>query len=370
MSYVGDPFKHDLFVSYSHGSDESGNSYLQEWSEAFAHELELELRSDLKVRATLDVFLDKNHRPGQGVNPLKALTEQLQLEVAGSGVLVVLMSPDYLNSRWCKDEREWWCAKQGEAGISPNGRIAVVRIWPTPGQSWPAAFLDSRGQELPGFPFFVPDPTAPRPLGWTEKSGTGYAFTNAFRKALLEVAASLYPQLDALKSQVEAIQRALAEENKLAQPGGQMIYLHGRRDHAQTWEKAWTHLTNSGFEVLPGEPDPVAGGPLGLRDISERRIDVMSNCDALLLLGTEDGFALDADLVVVGKHDRQSARARSRRLLPCGVLDVAGRALATPMRLATARNVQADWLDGTHEPWAPRVQQWLAQTAQQAAPTT
>ena len=40
MSYVGEPFRHDLFVSYSHGDDGSGGAYLKPWSAAFAHELE------------------------------------------------------------------------------------------------------------------------------------------------------------------------------------------------------------------------------------------------------------------------------------------------------------------------------------------
>ena len=47
--------------------------------------------------------------------------------------------------------------------------------------------------------------------------------------------------------------------------------------------------------------------------------------------------ALDADLVVVGKHDRQSARARARHRLPCGLLNTVGQTLQTPVRTATAR---------------------------------
>jgi hypothetical protein len=37
-----------------------------------------------------------------------------------------------------------------------------------------------------------------------------------------------------------------------------------------------------------------------------------------------------------------------------------GAPIATVVRKATARNLQAEWLDGTQPPWPPRVQRWLA----------
>ena len=82
---------------------------------------------------------------------------------------------------------------------------------------------------------------------------------------------------------------------------------------------------------------------------------------------TEDGRALDADLLAIGRYDRQAARARSHRLLPCGVLDTVGPPVATSIRRATARNLQADWLDGTQPPWTPAVQHWLAAQGAAAA---
>jgi hypothetical protein len=42
--FLGEPFQHDLFVSYSHGDfDGSGQSNLKTWSQAFGRELEMEL---------------------------------------------------------------------------------------------------------------------------------------------------------------------------------------------------------------------------------------------------------------------------------------------------------------------------------------
>ena len=86
-----------------------------------------------------------------------------------------------------------------------------------------------------------------------------------------------------------------------------------------------------------------------------------------MLLGSPDGRAIDADLIVVGKHDRNSARARSNRWLPCALLDATGAAVATPVRRAAARAMQTDWLDISHGPLVPVVQRWLADKAALAA---
>jgi hypothetical protein len=365
VSYVGSPFAHDLFVSYSHGDDGNGQAFLQRWSGAFAMELDRELRAERKFRQELRIFLDKDHRPDHGVDPMAPLTEQLQCEIGVSALLLVLMSPDYLASKWCADERDWWCARQTELGLPADGRIAIVRIWPTE-ETWPTAFIDSRGNQLVGFPFHAQDEIPARPLGWTDPEG---AFGSRFKKALLEIVGSLYRNLDSLKARLDERRRAETEAARLAHDGGQSIYLHGRAVHEQAWERAGMALTDSGFAVVPGEPDPVEHDPKKLQEVRERRVEALTDCDALLLLGTEDGRALDADLVVVGRNDRQSARARSSRLLPCGLLDTVGEPIATSVRRATARNVQVDWLDGTREPWIPEVQRWLLDKSAQAGTT-
>jgi hypothetical protein len=108
MSFLGEPFKHDLFVSYSHGDfDGSGKSNLKTWSQAFARELEAELRQKIEFNGLM-IFLDQHDRPDQAVDPMEALTEQLRTEIGATGLLTVLMSPHYLRSKWCGDERDWW----------------------------------------------------------------------------------------------------------------------------------------------------------------------------------------------------------------------------------------------------------------------
>ena len=356
MSYVGTPFTQDLFVSYSHGADAAGNPYLAAWSLAFARALEAELRFDLRLRDALRLYVDLDHRPAQGVDPLLPLSDQLREQIGSAAMLVVLMSPDYLRSSWCKQEREWWQQRQSDLGLAHEGRIVVVRALPSDG--WPDLLKDSAGEPLVGFTFHADFDGAIRPLGWTDPAG---AFGTEFKRAMLGLVGRLNIALDKTRSALEARQRVQADVAKLAQQGGQVIYLHARPDHAPLWQQTTVALQDEGFAVFPGEPERLNADadPKTQQKVRQQRVALISECDALLLLGTGDGYALDADLVTVGKHDRQSARALSNRLLPCGVLNTAGDAIVTDVRQRTARNLQADWLDASQKAWSGNVVKWL-----------
>ncbi|AGA33396.1 TIR protein [Thioalkalivibrio nitratireducens DSM 14787] len=358
MSYVGPPFSHDIFVSYSHGDDGNGQSYLQPWSVAFAAELERELKVDRRYREPLRIFLDQQHRPGHGVDPLAPLTDQLRREIEASALLLVLMSPDYLASPWCEDEREWWCKRQTATGLPIEGRVVIVQILPTE-ETWPDVFSDQRGHRLKGFRFHTSGKIPARPLGWSVLPGPR-PFGQDFDEALLDIVGRLHLKLDDMQRVLEEQLKARAGAERLAHTDGQVLYLHGRVDQARRWEDTAIALTQEGFAIVPGEPDTVEKDPVKRQEARERRVEIMAESDAVLLLGTDDARAVDTDLIVIGKHDRQSARARSSRPLPCGLLNTVGDGIVTPVRRATARNVQADWLDATDDPWTPAVRQWLA----------
>jgi len=364
-THVGDPFAFDVFISYSHGAGDDGTSYLQPWSAEFAKELEKELRTDRQYR-DVRVFLDQDHRPGFGVDPIAPLTEGLREQIQASALLVVLMSPDYLASSWCTDERTWWFAKQGELGLPPKKRAAVVKIFPTRNEEWPAELTDSRGVPLVGFVFHSQIGGTIRPLGWTDLPGP---FGREFRRALLGIVGHILPKLDETKVRLAELRRAEADAAKLAQRGGQTLYLHGRDDRTRSWERACRALKDSGFEVVNRDrgPDRVEQDVERLQALSDQRITDLSKSDAVLLIGTDDTRALDEDLVVVGKHECQSARSRSHRLLPCALLNTVGGSLASPGRASTARTAQVDWIDGTAEPWTPAVHAWLSVKSQMEA---
>jgi hypothetical protein len=356
MSFLGKPFKHDLFVSYSHGDfDGSGQSNLKTWSQAFARELEGELRQHPKIRG-IKIFLDQHHRPDQGLDPMEGLTQQLRDEIGASGLLTILMSPHYMLSKWCAEERNWWVQCQEQHGLAMEGRIAVARIWPTE-DAWPDPLVDKNGEPLIGFTFHTD--LRPQPHEWPDPSGA----KGPFRDELLKMVGRIWQHLAAVKEQVDELARLKAEADRLASASERVIYLHARQTHTKVWERAGDALTQRGFVVMPAEPDPVERDPDRARTITEHRVETLSACDGLLLLGADDGRALDADLVVVGRQDRHLARARSQRLLPCAVLDTAGPSIATPRRKAMARALDIDWIDTTQVIWTPEVGSWLVEAS-------
>ena len=361
MSYVGLPFQHDLFVSYSHGADAAGQPMLADWSRAFVRALENELRAEPAFRNTLSLFMDASERPGQKLDAMLPLTEQLQAHVGAAALLLVLMSPDAQRSKWCADERGWWVAHQGSLGLPTAGRVAMVKAWPVatadwPAGRWPPELSDRAGEPLLGFDFHDGAAVGPRPLGWTQWQA---GFDPTVLGKVLDLAREIFRHLADVKAVADRLRAAQADQQRLADVGGQTLYLHGRPERQDDWARAADALQQGGFVVLPGSPDPVPRDPADGNAIREQRVELLSACDALLLLGSPDARAVDGDMIVVGKQDRHSARARSQRRLPCALLDTVGPALASAVRRKNAGILQTDWLDITQEAVAPVVQRWL-----------
>ncbi len=366
MAYIGGPFTHDLFISYSHGTiDEGVESPLKHWSDGFIRELELELRQHPKFGRDLAIFFDDHPRPGHGLDEHAGLTEQLRAEIGSAALLQVLMSAHYLESKWCRDELDWWARKQVDLGLTTDDRITVAHIWPT-AAPWPPLLVDERGNPFVGSYFYGREraDVHPQPYEWPapDRSSKG-----PFRDELLQLVAALWQKIERLKKRMDDRAKAQQDAAKLAENTGQVLYLHGRVEHQEMWRTANAALRDCGFAVLPGAPEEVPADPTRAQQVRQRRVQALADCDALLLLGTADGAALDADLVVVGRRDRQSARAFTNRLLPCGLLDTAGAAIATTERRQAARALQVDWIDGTRTPWTTDVQTWLTTKSADAA---
>jgi hypothetical protein len=346
-SYVGSPFFHDVFVTYSHGDmANEGDSLLKQWSQSFAQQLIREL--NILLGATVSVFLDQGHRPNDGIDPLVDLNNQLQMHIARSAMMIALVSPHYLKSEWCRRERDWWKDAQKAHSIAEGGRIAIARMWPVAGSDpWPPLF----GAQLEGFWFYNREKGArPQPYEWPLATNES---KGAFREALLSLVGSISTKLDELKAIIDAQKHQQTESAKLA-AAGRVVYLHGREEQESDWRATSAALEQNGFTVVPSGPDPVERDTSKLQELRRYRIETLTGCDALLLLGSDNGRAVEADLVVVGRQDRHSARAVSKSSLPCALLDKVGGLFATPARQLIARQLQVDWIDGTKAPWIPR----------------
>lgn len=361
MPFVGDPFRHDVFVSYSHGDVQGdGASPLKQWSQSFVQELRRELQ--FEINAAIDIFIDESARPGQGVDRMAPLSDDLNTKIGAAAILLVLMSPQYLGSVWCGKELDWWVAAQADTGIAHATRIAVARVLPTGDAEWPKLLTDDAGNPYVGTHFFDrATEVGARPFGWPIVTS---ATAGPFRDAAVAFAGTIQARLREIQRELELRRKRVEEIARLKAGTGQAIYLHGRESQQDVWQRVRTELIDFGYGVFPLKPEPVDIEPKKIRERAARRIGIMQSCDAVLLLGTDDSEALEGDLPSIGRFDRGLAIENSNRLLPCSVVDTAGLVGRDPALKRIAANLRVDWIDATIPQWTPRVQAWLREATQ------
>ncbi len=251
MSFVGEPFCHDIFISYSHGDPKgTGDSNLRQWSQKFWEELKRDLAS-YEDLGDLDIFFDASARSGDGVDPFDPLDKHLQEKAAASAMLLTLVSPYYMLSKYCGLERQWWAEGQTAHGFEARGRIAPALVWgiPQSGKAdWPTA-LKEIGLEQTGVRFFdaARAKINPKPFGWP---GIGERIADPkFHEALQTLVTHLRVHL--LDFQARVRERNIAPAALLSGGEKPAIYLHGRSDNARKWDEACESLLSEGYPVFP-----------------------------------------------------------------------------------------------------------------------
>ncbi len=148
---------YDVFVSYAHVDNFKLSE--EETAPGWVHNLVNDLRTLLPQKLGRpewgNVWID--HRRLTGNEPL---TPDIQQSVARSATLVVILSEGYLQSDWCRQERELFLQAAQSSGA--QGRLFVVQLAPIDRSRWPAPFTD-----LLGYEFFLTDQNGvPRTLGF------------------------------------------------------------------------------------------------------------------------------------------------------------------------------------------------------------
>jgi hypothetical protein len=351
MSYLGPPFQHDLFVSYSHGAFTGRHeAELKRWSQQFAKDL----REDLAFLDFEDVsvFLDESPRSDENVDRTEALSALLRERVVSSALFTLLMTPQYLRSRWCRQELEWWCARHHPDTLGAGSRLYVCRVQPGDAVASPEPLRDVVG-------FFCYDrdlePEMARPFGWRGSDDPRYGVV------LTEVAGAMAQRLRALKAILDEQRRQEERARRYAAADGLTIFLHGRETAKQAWNCVCERLQNAGFYVVPDGPVPVDDDG-GLAPEYQRQL---RKSDGLLLLAAEEGPAIDTDILVIGRNYRREAIATGS-FLPGAVADMVG--VRDERRLRNTRNLGLDWIDLTIDGWPDRVRAWLLEASTQLAP--
>ena len=357
MSYVGGEFDREFFLSYSRGDVAGvGDTDLARWSRMLGRQLQKELR--LSCGEEIRFFFDDGQDRQDRIDPTAPLSDQLIEKISTSALLVAIVSDPYLRSTWCKLEREAWSDVVGEQEIGIAGRLLPVRAMPSV-DDWPAELVDQHGDQLLGYHFFdrEEEPGMARPFGWIDDSNN-----RDFIKAVLGLAGDIKSKLDEIRAANAELAQIAAEASRLQEATGQTVYLHGRTTSKNAWEESYQKLEGEGYTVFPDEPEAEEPDPVLWRQNKALRVQTLTGCDALLMVGA-NRRELAADLLVVGKDDRNLAREISQKFLPCAVIDSTGTPHARQRVIKERLGIS--WIEANADSWVPDVQSWLASSSQQ-----
>jgi len=135
-------FRNDVFISYCHGDNTSGVPDQRGWISDFGERLKVRLRQLLG--APVVVWRDEKKLGGD-----HALDQEIRNQIEGTAVFLAVVTPLYLNSSYCTEEREWFLQTVRDklfVGTRMRG-IRVVKT-PTSEDSHRRIFHDQTGFEF------------------------------------------------------------------------------------------------------------------------------------------------------------------------------------------------------------------------------
>jgi hypothetical protein len=362
VSFLAPHFDYDVFVSYSHGDPRgTGGAPLKRWTTGLIRELGAEIRDTHTDFDDLHVWFDEQ------IDPTAHLTEELRRKVRSSAILMIVMSPRYLASSWCKEELGWF-EEQVAARAHEQGRVFVIHALPTDGQTWPAFLRDERGHTMPGYFFYDRDSSRGdrhKPFGWGLPNIRDDGIN--FSRMLSTLEGALTLRLREIKTREEA--RAAppppppAPPPRVAVRGGtaQRVYLHVRNGQGELGDRVRGGLAKDGLDAV----GPIDAAALLGQHATERdaRIAVAQQCAALALVRADDDASFVGDLCDIGVDERmRMADKRGGVPLPCAVLDGSGARMPFDVSPFGIRR-----FDLGRETWPGEFLAWVKEAQGQAA---
>lgn len=242
MAYV-QGYDFDAFISYSHVDNLRADPLVARgWIDHFHDALKVKLAQLVGRIDAVALWRD----PALDGNELfDAVLEQ---RLAGAAVMIVLCSPGYLRSDYCRQEREWFERRRAAAGglrVGERSRIANVLLYNIPHAQWPAQLAGSAG-----FPFC--ERRAADDLGEPFEPGSA-----PFRAAIGKLATALIGTFDELRTPAPAAAAVPSATPSAAAPVD--VFLAEVSDRQRTLQRRLAaDLRHMNLSVLSGVPPPHA----------------------------------------------------------------------------------------------------------------
>jgi hypothetical protein len=304
LSYIGEPFEYDVFVSYAHAEAETEAPDMRLWCRHVAERLRIRLANALnRGNPSSDVRIFLDDRVLRSGEPL---TETLRDKAQRSALLLIFMSPLYSKKTWCLDELEWFFGQADEDGRCQR-HCTVLRIQELRDTDWPKRLRDERNKPIIFHDLL--DRNAGLPIGFDNYE------LQALKDAIRAVQIELKGKLEGLRAQYEA--RRIYQQ--ATQP---VLYLQARPHELPDWQDTRAALEPYAIVYPDSRPEPISDDAL-LEEQRARRLKEYAECDGLVLLhaSSDETFRVE---VMAAYKDRQHLFQRLHRILPWAVVDRRG----------------------------------------------
>lgn len=342
MAYLkSPPFEYDVFVSYAHG--ESG--MLKDWTLRLVDRLEGDILDWVPEFRDLHIFIDSK------LDPTKKLSDQLRDAVGKSGLLLIVMSEQYINSAWCQSEREWFESEIRQCQ-SDGGLLFVVRAQPTDHSDWPDVLKDSDGHPVLGFQFHRDvgrgeEPFSVRPYGHPPSKGEN----EKYYEELSRLSTNLITRLREIRSRSE-ISETKESSLSLFLDDKPKIYLQPLNDNQDEWEDAKRQLENMGCEVIYVDAGHKSSDLLRMEEVRAEKLKMLKDeAHAACLLRPPGANGINKDLEIL-VNDRSVMKMMGRNI-PCAVIDRSNPEISLPAGLGI------DVVSANGQDWPKSVRVWL-----------
>lgn len=320
----------DVFISYAHLDNVPFGEEQKRWVDDFHRDLATRLQH--LRRTPVSIWRDPKLL-GNDV-----FGAEIEERVRDASVLVVVLSPPYSESEWCRKELELFLrAAEEEQRLQFGNQLVVVKVVKLQVDE---SAVPERLRSTLGYQFYREDPASGR-------------FRELFLHPDPEIRRQYWPKIDDVAQDLVRLLGACAQA---AQPGppvppGPTVYLaESTSDVGRERDAVRRELAARGFRVRPEAPLPLRAGEL------EQAVDAALQ-DAVLsvhLLGARYGVVpegTDRSLVAV-QHERASRREIPRVLwIPPGLRteEEAQRAFLESVRQDPAAGARIDVLEAPLE---------------------
>jgi hypothetical protein len=300
-------YEHDIFVTYGH--EKTSNKWVLKLQVDLSDALDEILQSKIK-RRFIDVYIDEKLRKNL------RLRNQLQKHAEESAFLLVVMSPFYLDSDWCRNELAWFAAAASLRAM-PDRRIFIVHQYPTERASWPHELTD-----LTPYLFFARYGEIDLPVG-----RFGDEDERVYLEAVYSLAGQIKLQIDELQAEAKKFRPSSAPPAPpLPQPASTSLptlwvclEIAGASPEAKEMKsRVQSVLKAKNVNFFSADDDgPAPRDPSSAEKFRQRVLKAKAVSDGLILLRLHgDAPIKDWQLEYVGEVGLLLARERADRRLP------------------------------------------------------